>query len=99
MRFGVTYAALLANGVLVMELFLVTRNLLALALAAPIHGVCMLLCARDARVFELLGLWLRARLPAARGALRYWRAGSVAPLRYGAPTLKGRRRARPEVLL
>jgi type IV secretion system protein VirB3 len=49
MRWGVTYSALLFNLVFTMEVFLLTKNLLTLLLAAPIHGVCALLCARDAR--------------------------------------------------
>lgn len=49
MRWGVTYSALLFNMVFTLEVFLLTKNLLTLLLAAPIHGVCMLLCARDAR--------------------------------------------------
>ena len=49
MRWGVTYSALLFNMVFTMEVFLLTKNLLTLLLGAPIHGVCMLLCARDAR--------------------------------------------------
>ena len=53
MRWGVTYSALLVNGVFTMEVFLLTKNLLTLALALPIHGVCALLCARDARFFDL----------------------------------------------
>ena len=54
MRWGVTYAALLGNLVLTLEAFLLTRNLLTLLLCAPVHGVCALLCARDARFFALL---------------------------------------------
>ena len=54
MRFGVTYVAILINAALAMEVFLLTRNLLVLLLAFPIHGVCMLLCARDPRYFDLL---------------------------------------------
>ena len=49
MRWGVTYSALLFNMVFTLEAFLLTKNLLTLLLCAPIHGVCMLLCARDAR--------------------------------------------------
>ena len=48
MRWGVTYSALLFNMVFTMEAFLVTKNLLTLLLAAPIHGISLLLCARDA---------------------------------------------------
>jgi type IV secretion system protein VirB3 len=54
MRWGVTYAALLFNLVFTLEAFLVTRNLLTLLLFAPIHGLCALLCARDARFFALI---------------------------------------------
>ena len=64
MRWGVTYSALLFNMVFTMEAFLVTKNLLTLLLGAPIHGICMLLCARDARFFDLVLLCARTRLPA-----------------------------------
>ena len=36
---------------------LVDENLLTLLLSAPIHGICLLLCARDARFFDLVLLW------------------------------------------
>jgi len=49
MRWGVTYAALLFNLVFTMELFLLTKNLLALLCCVPVHGVFALLCSRDAR--------------------------------------------------
>src|SRR6202040_423540 len=80
MRWGVTYAALLFNLVFTMEAFLLTRNLLMLLLSAPIHGVCMLLCARDARFFDLVLLWGRTRMPALLGNLRVWKASSYSPL-------------------
>jgi type IV secretion system protein VirB3 len=80
MRWGVTYAALLFNMVFVMEAFLATRNLLTLLLCLPIHGVCALLCARDARFFDLILLWGRTRLPSVLGTLRLWRASSYSPL-------------------
>jgi type IV secretion system protein VirB3 len=80
MRFGVTYTALMVNGLVTMEAFLVTKNLLTLLVCVPVHGVCALLCLRDARIFELLLLWARTRLPAVVGAGPYWRASSVGPL-------------------
>jgi type IV secretion system protein VirB3 len=80
MRWGVTYAALLFNLVVTMEAFLVTRDLLALLLALPIHAITILLCARDARYFDLLLLWGRTRMPAHFGNLRYWKASSYSPL-------------------
>jgi type IV secretion system protein VirB3 len=80
MRWGVTYAALLFNLVLIMELFLVTKNLLALLLSVPVHAVCALLCARDPRFFDLVLLWGRTRMPALLGNLWMWRASSYSPL-------------------
>lgn len=91
MRWGVTYAALLFNMVFTMEAFLLSKNLPALFLCLPIHGVCMLLCARDARFFDLLLLWMRTRFPAFFGNFRVWKAGSYSPLVLDLP-IRGRRR-------
>jgi type IV secretion system protein VirB3 len=99
MRWGVTYTAILVNMVFTMETFLLTKNLLTLLLAAPIHGVCMLLCARDARFFDLIFLWGRTRGPAAMRNLRFWRASSYCPLVLDLPNARGRRRAMPTVFL
>lgn len=90
MRWGVTYAALLFNMVFVMETFLATRNLLALFLCVPIHGICALLCARDPRFFDLMLLWGRTRLPAVLGTLPLWRASSYSPLRLEVGARRGR---------
>jgi type IV secretion system protein VirB3 len=92
MRWGVTYSALLFNMVFTMEAFLLTKNLLTLLLCAPIHGVCMLLCARDARFFDLVLLWARTRLPALFANLRLWKASSYSPLALDLPSRRGRRR-------
>jgi type IV secretion system protein VirB3 len=93
MRFGVTYAVLLANLVVTLEAFLLTKNLLILLVAIPIHGVCALLCARDARYFELLLLWGKTRLVAYFESLRFWRGASYSPLILDLPDRHGRRRA------
>jgi type IV secretion system protein VirB3 len=92
MRWGVTYAALLLNLVLTMELFLLTKNLLTLGLALPIHGLAALLCARDPRIFDLLLLWARSHLPAVLANGRVWGAASYSPLEVTPPTLAGNRR-------
>ena len=92
MRWGVTYSALLFNMVFTMEVFLLGKNLLSLLLCLPIHGVCMLLCARDARFFDLLLLWARTRLPALFSNLRAWRASSYSPLDLDFPGKDGARR-------
>ncbi len=94
MRWGVTYAALLANLVFTMEAFLLTRNLLTLLVCAPVHGVCALLCARDPRFFDLLLLWGRTRLSALVTTLRLWQASSYTPLRLDLPDAHGRRSTR-----
>jgi type IV secretion system protein VirB3 len=92
MRWGVTYSALLFNLVFTMEIFLLGRNLLTLLICVPVHGVSALLCARDARFFDLLALWLRTRLPALFSNLRYWRASSFCALVVNTADKRGRRR-------
>ncbi len=92
MRWGVTFSALLFNLVFTMEVFLFTKNLLTLLIAVPIHGVCALLCLRDARFFDLILLWGRTRLPAYATTLRFWRASSCSALPLGPPNIRGRRR-------
>jgi len=92
MRWGVTYSALLFNMVFTMEAFLLTKNLLTLLLCAPIHGVCMLLCIRDARFFDLMLLCARLRLPAWFANQRFWKASSYSPLSLDLPDRRGRRR-------
>jgi type IV secretion system protein VirB3 len=92
MRWGVTYSALLINMVATLELFLLSKNLLVLLTALPVHGVCMLLCARDARFFDLILLWGKTRMPAWFCTLRYWHASSYSPLEIDLPNRHGRRR-------
>jgi type IV secretion system protein VirB3 len=93
MRWGVTYSALLVNMVFTLEAFLATKNLLTLLLCLPIHGICMLLCARDPRFFDLLLVYARTRLTAVVANLRVWKASSYSPLSIGLPDCNGRRRA------
>ena len=95
MRWGVTYSALLVNGVFTMEVFLLTKNLLTLALALPIHGICALLCARDPRFFDLLLLWGRTRIPALLANARFWKASTYSPLTLDLPGPCGQRRTPP----
>lgn len=93
MRWGVAYPALLVNLVITMEIFLVTKNLLTLLIALPVHGVCVLLCARDARFFDLLLLWGATWLPAYLGNAHYWKASSYSALLLDLPDRRGCRRA------
>jgi type IV secretion system protein VirB3 len=97
MRWGVTYAALLLNLVFTMEVFLVTKNLLMLLIVFPIHGICALLCARDARFFDLLLLWGRTSMPSHFANQRFWRASSYSPLTLDLPNRRGVRCAAPRI--
>jgi type IV secretion system protein VirB3 len=99
MRFGVTYLALLANLVFTMEAFLLTKNLLVLLIAIPIHGVCALLCARDARYFDLLLVWAKTRMLGYFESLPFWRGASYSPLTLDLPNIDGHRRAIPAVIV
>ena len=78
MALGVTYGAALANGMLTVELFLLTRNLLALLVCLPIHGILWILCAVEPRFFELLLLYVRTRRRNP-GSRTVWRAATYAP--------------------
>lgn len=97
MRWGVTYSALMCNLVFTMEVFLLAKNLLVLLIAVPIHGLCALLCARDARCFDLLMVWAQTRLPAYVGNFFHWQASSYSPLRLDVPRRDDRRRWSPTV--
>jgi type IV secretion system protein VirB3 len=92
MRWGVTYTALLVNLVVTMEIFLVTRNLLTLGIALPIHAVSAALCLRDPRIFDLLFLWMRTHAPALLANGRVWKASAYSPLPVTLPNAHGRRR-------
>jgi type IV secretion system protein VirB3 len=93
MRWGVAYEALLLNLVITMEVFVMTKNLLTLLIAIPIHGICAVLCARDARFFHLMSLWARTRLLAHFGTAHLWKAASYSPLALDLPDIHGRRKA------
>jgi type IV secretion system protein VirB3 len=81
----VAWVRQLFNLVFTRELFLLTKNLVTLLSSLLIHAVCVLLCARDPRFFDLLLLWGRTRLPAALGNLTFWKASSYSPLTVGRP--------------
>jgi type IV secretion system protein VirB3 len=96
-RWGVPYLALLINAVVTMEIFLVVKNPLIWLLAIPIHGVCMLLCSREARFFELAMLWAQTRMPALAGNIWAWKGNSYSPLTLDPPNARGLRRSSPTV--
>lgn len=79
LAFGVPYAAVLATGVISVEAFLLTRNLLTLCLALPLYGACRLLTAAEPRFFELWLLWARGATTGL-DARRHWGAATRSPL-------------------
>jgi type IV secretion system protein VirB3 len=79
MRFGVPYAALIVNALITLELFLLTRNLLSLLAAIPIHGLVFGLSASEPRFFELLKVWALVRVQAGAGAATPWSALTYGP--------------------
>jgi type IV secretion system protein VirB3 len=81
MALGVPYAALLANAFLTLELFLITRSLLWLLIAVPLHGLAWLFCLAEPRAFELLAVWGRIRGRAGFGGRYPWGATSYGPFR------------------
>jgi type IV secretion system protein VirB3 len=93
MRWGVAYVALLFNLVFTMQVFLMTKNLLMLLISIPLHGICVLLCARDARFFELVLLWSRTRMLCLFANAHLWKASSYSPLVLDLPDARDRRRA------
>jgi len=95
MRWGVAYEALLMNLVITMQAFILSKNLVVLLIAVPIHALCALLCARDPRIFSLLILAARTRVLGMFTTMRHWSACSYSPLLIDLPTSAGRRRLIP----
>jgi type IV secretion system protein VirB3 len=95
MAFGVTYSGLLANAVVTVELFLLTRNILWLLACVPVHGLFWLLCLSEPRFFDLGLLWGRTKGPGLFGNGRLWKANGYSALVLDVPNARGRRRAMP----
>jgi type IV secretion system protein VirB3 len=92
MAWGVTYSALLANGLITIEAFLFTKNLLWLLIGIPIHGIFWLICLSEPRFFDLFSAWGRTRGRAWLANGRFWKSGSYSPLVLDVVASNGRRR-------
>jgi type IV secretion system protein VirB3 len=76
---GVPYGALVVEGVVMVLLFLLTNNPLYLLFALPIHGILVLMSARDPGVFGCFWVWLQTT--AKRRNIGIWGpVASVAPV-------------------
>jgi type IV secretion system protein VirB3 len=74
---GVTYSVFVANAILATELFLIFRSLWVIAAALLFHGIGVLLCLKEPRIFDL---WLVrvSRCPRVRNH-RVWGCNSYRP--------------------
>lgn len=85
---GVTLSAFMLNMIIVVEFFVITRNLLWLALFIPVHGIFYLICANDPRTFDLMTMWIQTKGANFRGLniygnKRFWKSSSYSPLEMG----------------
>lgn len=92
---GVTYAAMLVNGLVTVELFLLTKNLVWLLVCVPVHGLFWLVCVSEPRFFDLLALWGRTASWPRSVAARGFGTATRGPLRIDLPNRTGRRRCVP----
>ncbi|MBT0669384.1 type IV secretion system protein VirB3 [Novosphingobium profundi] len=74
---GVTFSYFIINGLVTTEVFLLTKNFLALLAFAVMHVIGYLACLREPRVFDL---WLKkvSKCPRVRNWKR-WGCNSYAP--------------------
>jgi len=80
MVFGVTYPGFLLNVLLVMEVFISTKNLFYLLLFIPTHLLFYSVCQKDPRSFDLMFLWMQTKAATwIFGNGRYWKGSSYSP--------------------
>ena len=74
---GVTYSVFVANAIVATELFLIFRSFWVIAVAVLFHGIAVLLCLKEPRIFDL---WLVrvSRCPRIRN-YRVWGCNSYRP--------------------
>ena len=74
---GVTYSFFVANVVIATELFLIFKSLWAIAIALALHGLGVLLCLKEPRIFDL---WLArvSKCPRIKN-YRVWGCNSYRP--------------------
>jgi type IV secretion system protein VirB3 len=75
---GTHFAAVIANVIVTMYAFVLSDSLAALALAIPVHLVCVAITAYDPHAFRLLFLAGKSFVETL-GNRAQWRAGSRAP--------------------
>lgn len=80
-QLGVPFTAFIFELIVVMEVFIFSKNLLALGWAIPVHGVIYLVCLKEPRIFELWILWGITKFSAwLNGAIFFWKTNTYSPL-------------------
>lgn len=79
MKLGVVWPAFVLNMIVSMSAFILAQNMLWGLIFVPIHGVLVLVCRYEPRIFDLLANWLRNTSPLLR-TRAYWGACTVSPL-------------------
>jgi type IV secretion system protein VirB3 len=74
---GVTYSLFVTNVVVGTELFLIFKSIWVIGAALLLHGLCILLCLKEPRIFDL---WLArvSRCPRIKN-YKVWRCNSYRP--------------------
>lgn len=78
---GVPFTAFIFELVIVIEIFIFTKNLGALGWAIPVHGLIYLICLKEPRIFELFILWGITKFSSwVNGGIFYWKTSTYSPL-------------------
>lgn len=78
---GVPFTAFIFELIVVMEVFIFTKNLLALAWGIPVHGIVYLICLKEPRIFELFILWGMTKFSRfMNGSRKLWKTNTYSPL-------------------
>jgi type IV secretory pathway VirB3-like protein len=78
MFLGVPTGAFILNGLVVMIIFIISKNFAYLLLALPIHYLFRIIVRKDVNQFNILYLWLQTK---GRGRNKpFWGGTSISPL-------------------
>lgn len=80
---GVTLEALVINALLTSILFVGSGSFLCALICVPIHAICVLICLKDPRQFELISRWMATKARCVNR--KYWTGSTVSPLPFRKP--------------
>ncbi|MHB1098221.1 MAG: VirB3 family type IV secretion system protein [Burkholderiales bacterium] len=76
----VPFSAVIVEIMVVIEIFIFTRNIFMLGLFIPTHGIFYLLTMKEPRKFELIRLWLITKFETFLDSYKHWRSSTYSPL-------------------